>query len=102
MSTNLTDSGLDTLLSTPLEEAVDMGFSAHVMTRVADIRLEQAKREAILSLAMVALLILVAALTPAGPALTRVAEVIAGTPAVWLGAFMLGVSTLVYSRVRTA
>ena len=102
MSAILTDNDLDALLATPLEQPVDMGFSAHVMTHVADLRLQQAKREAILSLVAVALLILVAALTPAGPALTRVAEVIAGTPAVWLGAFMLGVSAFVYSRVRTA
>jgi hypothetical protein len=92
---------LDVLLAAPLEEPVDMGFSTNVLTRVADIRLQQAKREAVLSLVAVALLILVAALTPAGPALTRVAEVIAGTPAVWLGLFMLGASALVYSRVRT-
>jgi hypothetical protein len=93
---------LDLLLAAPLEEPVDLGFSTHVMTRVADIRLKQAKREAVLSLAAVALLILVAMLTPAGPALVRVAEVIAGTPAVWLGAFMLGASAFVYNRVRTA
>jgi hypothetical protein len=93
---------LDLLLAATLEEPVDMGFSTRVMTRIADIRLKQAKREAVLSLAAVALLILVAMLTPAGPALTRVAEVIAGTPAVWLGAVMLGVSAFVYNRVRTA
>jgi hypothetical protein len=93
---------LDVLLAAPLEELSDMGFSAHIMTRVADIRLKQAKREAILSLIAVALLILVAMLTPAGPALARVAEVIAGTPAVWLGAFMLGAAAFVYNRVRTA
>ncbi len=102
MSANLTDDGLDALLAAPLEESIDMGFSAHIMNHIADIRLAQAKREAILSLVAVALLILVAALTPAGPALTRVAEVVAGTPAVWLGAFMLGASAFVYSRVRTA
>jgi hypothetical protein len=93
---------LDLLLAAPLEEPVDLGFSSRVMTRIADIRLKQAKREAVLSLAAVALLILVAMLTPAGPALVRVAEVIAGTPAVWLGAFMLGASAFVYNRVRTA
>jgi hypothetical protein len=102
MSADLTDNGLDALLASPLEESADMGFSARVMTRVADIRLKQARREAILSLAAVALFILVALLTPAGPALTRIAEVIAGTPAVWLGAFMLGASAFVYNRVRTA
>lgn len=102
MSANLTDNDLDALLATPLEESVDMGFSAHVTRQIADMRLAQAKREAILSLIAVALLILVAALTPAGPALTQVAEVIARTPAVWLGAFMLGASAFVYSRVRTA
>jgi hypothetical protein len=94
--------GLDALLFAPLEEPVDMGFSARIMAGVADMRLKQAKREAILSLLAVALLILVAVLTPAGPALARIAEVIAGTPAVWLGAFMLGASAFVYSRIRTA
>lgn len=94
--------GLDALLSTPLEEPADMGFSVQVMTRVADLRLREAKREAVLSLVAVALLLLVAVLTPAGPALTRVAEVVAGTPAVWLGFLMLGASALVYSRVRAS
>jgi len=99
---SIQDDTLDTLLATPLEEPADIGFSAHVMANVADIRLREAKREAVLSLVAVGLLILVAALTPVGPAMGKVAEVLAGTPQVWLGAFVLLISSVIYTRVRTA
>jgi len=91
---------LDTHLSMPLEEPADMGFSARVMNAIADQRLRQAKREAILSLIAVALALLVAALSPVGPALAQVAEILAGTPAVWLAAFMILGSGVLYSRIR--
>ncbi|HEX2590914.1 MAG TPA: hypothetical protein VHL34_05440 [Rhizomicrobium sp.] len=95
-------SDLDLLLSAPLEDAVDMGFSAHVMMKVADMRLRQAKIEAALSLAGVVLLFMIAALTPIGPALGKVGVVLAGTPAIWLGAILLVLSSVVYVRVRAA
>lgn len=99
---SIADNDLDALLGASLEEPVDMGFSARVMTEVADLRLAQAKREAILSLVAVALLVLIAALTPLGPAFGKVAEVLAGTPQLWFGAFLLLVSGVVYTRIRTA
>lgn len=93
---------LDALLSTPLEEPADNGFSARIMMGVADMRLRQARREAALSLVVVTLLVLIGALTPVGQALGQVAQVLAGTPAVWFGCFVLAVSSVVYTRVRTA
>lgn len=91
---------LDALLSTRLEEPVDYGFTARVMTEVAAIRMRQARREAILSLVVVALVVLIGILTPAGAALAQVAQVLVGTSAVWLSVFTVMVTGAVYLRVR--
>jgi len=91
---------LDTLLATPLVEPGDDGFSSRVMTGIADLRLAQARREAVLSLILVALVIAIAALSPAGPIITHVAEVVAATPAVWFAGLMLALSGVIYGQVR--
>jgi hypothetical protein len=91
---------LDILLATPLEEPADNGFSFHVMDAVADIRMRRARLEAVLSLIVVALVALIGVMTPAGAALAQVAQVLVGTPAVWLSLFMLVLSGAVYARVR--
>ncbi|HEY1709793.1 MAG TPA: hypothetical protein VGG10_16105 [Rhizomicrobium sp.] len=95
------DTDLDLLLSMPLEEMADFGFSARVAAEVGEIRLARARRETVLALVAVVLLSFVMAASPAGHAVSRVAEVVASTPAVWLGLLMTALSSAVYVRVRS-
>ncbi len=91
---------LDTLLTSPLDEPADNGFSARVMATVVELRLHQARREAVLSLVVVALLVAIGLASPVGAEITHVAELLVATPAFWLGGLMLALSGVVYGRVR--
>jgi hypothetical protein len=91
---------LDLMLSVPLEDTPDFGFSARIVARVTEMRLAAARRETVLALGAVILLFLVMALSPAGHAVSQVAEVVATTPAVWLGLLMTALSGAVYVRIR--
>jgi hypothetical protein len=97
----MNDDALDALLARPLAEPVDYGFSSHMMAEIADIRLMRARREAVLSLLLLALVFAIAMLSPLGPVVTHAAVVIAGTPAVWFAGLMLALSGAVYGQVRT-
>jgi hypothetical protein len=70
------------------------------MAGVADIQYRRARREAVLSLVAIGLAILVAWLSPIGPALAEVGRVITSTPAVSFGFVVLMFSALIYARVR--
>jgi len=97
----MNDDALDALLASPLREPADDGFSSHMMAEIADVRLQRARREAILSLLMLALVFAIAMLSPLGSVVTHAAEVIAATPAVWFALLMLALSGAVYGQVRT-
>jgi len=92
-------SDLDLLLSTPLEETADMGFSSKVMIGVAELRLAQARRQAVLSLVVVALVLVIGLFTPVGAEIARAAQTVIATPAVWVGFLTLMLSTLVWREV---
>jgi hypothetical protein len=92
-------SDLDLLLSARLEEPADMGFSSRVMIGVAELRLAQARRQAGLSLVIVALVLAIGLTTPVGTEIARAAQVLIATPAVWIGILTVMLSTLVWREV---
>ena len=92
----MTGKDLDTLLSRPLADIPDNGFSRAVLQRASSLRLRETRLiyAAYAASALICLFALGA--TPLGDAIIRAADVLSGTTG--LGAFLLTALSIVWIR----
>lgn len=88
---------LDTLLSRPLDEVADAGFSASVVARVTALRIRRARIEAAVLLCALAALLAVLPFTSLGRALEKMGTALANSSTM---ALMLGALVISFVAVR--